>query len=275
MFTKGRKPMATTSGYYDQVGSYYDEDAPQFENRYWANKTLQTIRNAFRKETERFSFSNALEIGFGPGVDLIYFAGKYPERTIAGIDVSQGMLDHATGQIGKQGLQNIDIRKGSVEDLKGLFPGQQFDLIYVYFGALNTVEDLSLAAQLLSEVLAPGGKLVITVINKWYLAGMLLPLLKGRTKIAFQRLKETWGGYSPKRHLDSRCYSPAEIRKAFSGFRILRSRGFSITYPAWYQDHIRRKLRGAANLLWNFDRLLNYTPLKSKGEYMLFVLEAR
>ena len=121
--------------------------------------------------------------------------------------------------------------------------------------------------------LAPGGRLVITVINKWYLAGMLLPLLKGRTKIAFQRLRETWGGYSTSRHLDSKCYSPADIRRSFSDFKVVRQRGYSILFPAWYQDNLRKRMGKLSGLLWKLDGALNKTFFWSKGEYTLFVLE--
>jgi SAM-dependent methyltransferase len=162
-----------------------------------------------------------------------------------------------------------------VENIQELFPGRQFDLIYVYFGALNTVKDLAVAAGHLDRALAPGGKLVITVINKWYLAGMLLPLLKGKTTIAFQRLRQTWGGYSTSRHLDSKCYTPRAIRKAFEGYKAIRRRGYSIVFPAWYQDGLRKKLGSLAKLLWKTDGLLNFTPFWSKGEYTLFVLERK
>lgn len=262
-----------TSSYYDKVGAYYDEDAPQFENRYWANKTLQKIRSSFREETERFSFNNALEIGFGPGVDLLYFGKKYPEKEFFGIDISEGMTSHAKNQIEKEKLSNVKVEKGSVEDIGTLFPGKKFDLIYVYFGALNTVEDLSRAADDLNKHLNPNGKIVLTVINKWYWAGMLLPMLKLKFTTAFRRIRKTWGGYSPKRQLESKCYSPSEVKKAFKGFRLLRRRGYSISYPAWYQDNIREKLGGASNTLWEIDKALNKTPLWSKGEYTLFIFE--
>src|SRR5690606_36598322 len=115
---------------------------------------------------------------------------------------------------------------------------------------------------------------VLTVINKWYLMGMLLPMLKLRCNTAFKRVQKTWGGYSPKRQLESMCYSPTEIRQAFSDFKLIRKRGYSISYPAWYQDSLRKKIGPVSNFLWKFDRFLNRTPLWSKGEYTLFILEA-
>lgn len=262
-----------SSTYYDKVGAYYDEDAPEFEKRYWANETLQQIRANFRLETEVLEFDNALEVGFGPGVDLIYFAKKYPEKNFYGIDISKGMTAYAQEQLLKNKLGNVNLAQASVEDIQSVFPNKKFDLIYVYFGALNTVEDLSLAADSLRKCLSPNGKIVLTVINKWYFAGMLLPLFKLKFSTAFKRLQKTWGGYSPKRQLQSKCYSPSEIKVAFSDFKIIYKKGYSITYPAWYQDSLRKKLGKLSGFLWKFDQFLNKTPLWSKGEYTLFILE--
>lgn len=259
--------------YYDEVGAYYDQDAPQFENRYWENQTLQTIRKSFREETEKYTFSNVLEIGYGPGVDVIYFAKKYPDKKIFGLDISPGMHKHASTQIHSNNITNARVEVGSVEDISVRFPGLKFDLIYVYFGALNTVADLSVAAAYLKTVLSPNGKLVITVINKWYLSGIVLPLLKGRVTTAFRRLQKVWGGYSNTRQLDSKCYTPKDIKHAFSSFNIIRRRGYSIAYPAWYQNNIVQKLGKFSKALWKLDVFLNHTPFWSKGEYALYILE--
>ncbi|RYD56864.1 MAG: class I SAM-dependent methyltransferase [Sphingobacteriales bacterium] len=262
--------------YYKEVGEYYDQDAPQFEHRYWENKTLQTIRQSFREETEAQQFGdNILEVGFGPGVDIIYFAKKYPQKKVSGIDISDGMHQHAQSQVEANKLTNTRLEVGSVEDIKELFPRQKFDLIYVYFGALNTVSDLHLAAELLKDVLSADGKLVITVINKWYLSGIALPLMKGKVSVAFRRLQKVWGGYSNTRQLESKCYTPAEIKKAFSSFQIIKRRGYSIAYPAWYQNNIVKKLGSLANALWKLDVILNCTPFWSKGEYALYILKHR
>lgn len=267
--------QTSSSGYYQRVGAYYDEDAPQFENRYWANSTLQKIRNSFREETECFEFNEVLEVGFGPGVDLLYFAEKYPAKHFFGIDISSGMYDHAQKQLLEKHCGNVRLALGSVEDIATVFPHETFDLIYVYFGALNTVENLDKAAAHLISVLKPNGKIVVTFINKWYLAGMFLPLLKGRFNIAFQRLKTVWGGYSPTRHLNSKCYTPQNIRRSFSQLTEIKKRGYSIFYPAWYQDSLRKKLGKFSDFLWQVDNVANKTILWSKGEYTLFVFSKK
>ena len=259
--------------YYREVEAYYDSDTRDFDKRYWENPVLQNIRQAFREEVKRYPFNNMLEIGYGTGLDLVHFAKTHPLKQLAGIDISQGMHNIASERIKKEKLHNVFAEWGSVEDIERLFPGKQFDMIYVFFGALNTVEDLGRAAEILKSVSAPQGVMVLSFVNKYYLAGMGIELLKGRFSGAFSRLRPEWGGYSPSKFLPSKCYRPGEIRKFFSDFHLIRQMGFSLIYPAWYYQRLYRLLGPANSCLWNADRLLNKTPLWRFGEYSLFVFQ--
>ena len=80
-----------TSDYYQKVNQYYNVDAADFEKRYYQNGILQDIRKAFQNIVERYQFNSAIEIGFGPGIDLEYFSKKYQERSFFGIDISSEM----------------------------------------------------------------------------------------------------------------------------------------------------------------------------------------
>lgn len=259
-------------GYYKTVGEYYDGDAPDFDHRYQQNLVLQKIRQQFREEVYRLPSKKILEVGFGTGLDMVHFAKVLPESQIYGIDISAKMVDLARGKAEAENLE-IRIEQGSVEDISSVFPDEKFDLIYVFFGALNTVEDLNLAARHLKNVLQPGGKMVLTFVNKWYLAGMAIELLKLRPRGAFSRLRKIWGGYSPNRFLPSKCYTPQKILTAFSEFKCRKKRGFSIVHPAWYYHKINRKIHRVSHKLESIDKMLNRTPAWKWGEYTLFVFE--
>ena len=147
-----------------------------------------------------------------------------------------------------------------------------FDLCYVFFGALNTVEDLHRSADRLYDATAPGGYLVLTFVNRWYLADIAVGLVRGRWKRAFSRLGAVWDGYSPDRTIPSRSVSPRDVRRAFGrGGRLSRRRGFSIVYPAWYRSSWLPRLGRTSHWLWELDRWLNRTPAWSTGEYTLYV----
>ena len=259
------------STYYGKIEEYYDGDAEGFEERYWQNPVLQRIRQDFREEVKRFSFTSMLEIGYGTGLDLVHFAVTHPSVSVAGIDISGEMHRIASNKILNKQLDNAIAAKGKVEELEDIFPGRQFDMIYVFFGALNTVEDLEGAARILHQVTKPGGMLVLSFVNRHYLAGMFIELFKLRFRAAFSRLRSNWGGYSPSRNLPSRCYSTGQIRKAFSNFIPVKRKGYSIVSPAWYYHRLNRILNRFGGILWNADMALQKTPLWKFGEYTLFV----
>lgn len=259
--------------YYFEVESYYNSDADDFDLRYWENPVLQKMRQSFRDEVKMHKFSSMLEIGYGTGLDMLHFAVTHPEATVAGIDISEEMRKLASNRINKKKLSNAFAAKGSVEDIESLFPGRKFDMIYVFFGALNTVEDLRKASLALQGVLTPGGTMVLTFVNKYYIAGMALEMMKLRFRNAFARLRKTWGGYSPVKKLPSRCYTPSQIRSAFRELNLVKSRGYCIKHPAWFYHGLNHALRRFSPVLWKLDTWLNRTPLWSLGEYTLFVFQ--
>ena len=269
--------MKTNSpSYYQEVGDYYDKDALEFESRYWKNPVLQQIRLDFRFFVIKEEFSKVLEIGIGSGLDLAHFSKIYQDVDFDGIDVSQEMVNVAQHKITKGQLDNMTVKKGTVEDVESLFPNKKYDLIYVFFGALNTVEHLDEVATKLNDLLTKEGKMVLTFVNKWYLMGILIELLKLNWGTAFSRIKKIWGGYSPSRHLASTCYSPKNIKKIFSDFTIVERKGYSIVHPAWYYHRISEKIGKKGRLvLWKIDEFLNKTIAWKWGEYTLFVFRKK
>lgn len=258
--------------FHETVAGYYDKDADLgFKQRAEANLILDKIRNDFRKITVKYPFKKVLEIGCGPGFDVCWFARNYADAAVTGVDISPKMTDIATQQIRSEGLPNARALVSDERQLTGTFGEHSFDLVYVYFGALNTVSDLSFAAGEIYKLLQPGGHAVLTFVNKWYLREMAVQALKLNFKTAFARLREEWGGYSIDRHLPSRCYSPGQIKAAFHDFILLERKGYSIRFPAWYNAHKVKNKTEKAEALWQKDQQLQNSWWWSKGEYTLFV----
>ena len=262
------------NNFHQTVSEYYDKDAELgFEARAMENPLLEKIRNDFRKLTIKYPFSSVLEIGCGPGFDVEWFASSYPEKSITGIDISAKMVEQAKLRIKASKLNNATAIQLDERAMLQYFGKQKFDLVYVYFGALNTVDNLGFAAEQIYELLKPGGHAVLTFVNKWYLREMLVQSLKLKPNIAFSRLRKVWGGYSPNRFLPSKCYSSGYIKNAFRNFKILERKGYSITFPAWYNFKKYLKLEEKTDKLWNTDQKLQKSFLWSKGEYLLFVFK--
>ncbi|MFA6468582.1 MAG: class I SAM-dependent methyltransferase [Bacteroidota bacterium] len=259
--------------YYREVGQYYDKDAADYDSRYWANPVLQRMRQSFREETKRYTAVTMLEIGCGTGFDLVHFGTTHSERKIYGIDISGEMVQRAQERIQKSGCNNIEVRQGNEGDISSIFPGQKFDLVYVFFGALNTVDDLDRAAQDVAESLNPGGHLVLTFVNRWYLGGMLMELVRFRFSSAFSRLRKVWSGYSPYKFLPSHCYAPGRIMKSFKELQLRKRIGYCIFHPAWYYTGINKRIIRISRFLWKLDAAANKTVLWRFGEYSLFVFQ--
>jgi SAM-dependent methyltransferase len=267
--------QSQNESYYSEVAGYYDEDADLgFESRAGGNRSLERIRNDFRNITIRYPFEKALEIGCGPGFDVHWFASNFPGRKFTAVDISARMTELTRARLAKDNLTNAEVVRSDERSLISQFGPGSFDLVYVYFGALNTVENLDAAAAEIRKLLRPGGIAVLTFVNKWYLRELVVQLARFNFKTAFARLGKVWGGYSVTRHLPSHCYSAGRIRRAFREFALLERKGYSILYPAWYNDHKIRNNPAKADRLWNLDQRLQGSPLWAAGEYMLFVFRA-
>jgi SAM-dependent methyltransferase len=154
-----------------------------------------------------------------------------------------------------------------------VFPGEQFDLIYSFFGPLNTEPDLDRAVGALTQAVAPGGVLVLTFVNRAFVVDAAMHLLRGRLRSAAARFTDRWRGYSPQTPLDASLYFPRQIEARFApAFQVERREGFSIVYPAWYRADRFQPNGSMARALWIADRVLNRTPLWSAGEHLLYVL---
>ena len=253
-----------------ETAAYYDAFAAVAEERYTSNHVLVRVREAFRRAVEPYPAATVLDLGCGPGTDLAWFAARYPGRRYAGIDVSPRMVALARVKLADRAVR---VERGCAEDLPRVFPGEQFDLIYSFFGPLNTEPDLDRAVGALAQAVAPGGVLVLTFVSRTYVADTAVHLLRGRPGRAVARLANRWRGYVPQTPLQAWLYFPRQIEARFApAFQVERREGFSILYPAWYRA-TRFAERGAlVRALWIADRVLNRTPLWSAGEHLLYVL---
>jgi len=253
-----------------ETGAYYDAFAEVAETRYTSNHVLVRVREGFRRAVEPHAAASVLDLGCGPGTDLAWFADRYPGRRYAGIDVSPRMVALARDRLGPRGVR---IERGCAEDIPRVFPGASFDLVYSFFGPLNTEPDLARAVATLAQVVPPGGVLVLTFVNRMYALDAAWDLLHGRPRRALARVTDKWRGYSDKTPLEARLYFAGRIEASFApAFQVERREGFSILYPAWYRAWRFQRDGRAVLPLWVADRILNRTPFWSWGEHLLYVL---
>lgn len=263
-----------TSEYYNEVGEYFDLFAEKHHGKSDNNPILTGMRNSFREYVQHAGPKAILDIGCGPGMDVAYFAEKYPAAEVTGIDVSAKMLESATALCKSKNLGNTNFINTGIEKLQEhIDAGTKYDIIYVFFGALNTVTSLDAAAKIIDERLNNGGTAVLTFVNKYYLSEFFINLLKLRPGKAMARWGSVWRGYSNDVSLGSKTYTPSQIQKAFAAtsLQLQKRRGYSIFYPAWFQQDWLKKFPKACKVLYKMDKGANKMFLWGNGEYTLFV----
>jgi len=261
-------------GYHNVVADHYEAGAEEYEMRSCNNHVLEGLRDAFREVTMEQSPKRMLEIGYGPGVDMMWFADQNGVEQVHGIDLTPTFERIVRDKAATRGDGKVQPLKGAADQAVELLGEAAVDTVYVYFGALNTTEDLDRAAQAIHDVLAPGGKAVLTFVNKWYAFEILWNLVTFRPRKAMARVRKVWTGYSPTKHLASHCPSSREVRKAFGKRLTLRRRqGYCIVHPAWYRHHWGPEGSRRSRAFHTIDRWLRWTPFWNLGEHSLYVYE--
>lgn len=264
----------SNTDYYNKITAYYNMDAIDYESRYWKNPVLQQMRQSFREVVKYFPAKSMLEVGCGTGFDLLHFAKTHPHRKIYGLDVSPKMVKVSNDRLAANQAANVEVKTGAADEIGKIFPHQTFDLIYIFFGALNTCEDFNHTAGIVANYVSDNGVIVITYVNKWYIGGILIDIAKLKFKKAFARLKPEWGGYSPVHYLPSHCYTPKQVKQAFATLHPVFHNGYSIVQPGWFYTTINRKLGSRLHrVLWKIDTMLTRTFLWRFGEYGLLVFK--
>lgn len=217
-----------------------------------------------------------LDVGCGTGLDAAHFAGA-GYRVLA-TDWSPQMIERTRRRAEAEGLQaRLAVRQIGGHQLDRL-TGEQFDGIYSDLGPLNCVPDLGAVARECARLLAPGGKLVLSVIGRlcpWELAYYLLRGQVGRARLRGARRmvpvglngETVWTSY----------YTPREFARAFAPhFATTGYRGLLLFLPPPYlAGAYERHPRLGAALGWLDDRLGALPPLREAGDHFLIVLTKR
>jgi ubiquinone/menaquinone biosynthesis C-methylase UbiE len=122
---------------------------------------LQAIEAAQVTPGER-----VLEVAVGPGraaAELARLVGG--DTTLAGVDLSTGMLELAQKHLRSKGIGNVELRQGDARRLP--YPDAGFDLLYnAYMLDLIALADMPAVLGEFHRVLAPGGRLVLLNMSK-------------------------------------------------------------------------------------------------------------
>ncbi|MEI8195947.1 MAG: class I SAM-dependent methyltransferase [Phycisphaerae bacterium] len=72
--------------------------------------------------------ARVLDLGCGPAVQLVQVAKLNPQAHFIGLDLSEGMLQQASANAAAAGVQNIELRRGDITELKD-FAARSLDCV--------------------------------------------------------------------------------------------------------------------------------------------------
>ena len=134
-----------------------------------------------------------LEIGFGPGVAIELLAGATSGGTVAGVDVSQEMVEQAAARNAAAiGTGKVVLRRGTVERMP--FEDDAFDLAL----AINSMQvwpDVDAGLREIRRVLRPGGRIALAFTPRSGQARAGVTDRLGAAGFADARLVELRGGF--------------------------------------------------------------------------------
>jgi 2-polyprenyl-3-methyl-5-hydroxy-6-metoxy-1,4-benzoquinol methylase len=194
------------------TGSAFDPVAADYDRREAENPVMQMMRSrSLAALAANFPpGSRLLDVGCGTGIEAIWLTER--GRTIVAVDSSPQMLEVLSHQAGAAGLEVPSrlLRAGDLATLVDELGEASFDGAYSSFGALNTEPALQPVVTALAHLVRPGGRLVLSVMNRWCIAEMAALAAAGRARQAMRRTRPS--------------------------LRVAVGSGFAdVTYPSWRQ----------------------------------------
>jgi SAM-dependent methyltransferase len=261
--------LIETQRAFDGVAAAYDQSNTE-------NRTLCDMRARVRQTVESAVPAGAhlLDLGCGPGTDLIHFATA--GYRVTGIDWSPSMVREAQGRIDVAGAASrSDALHLGIHEIDRL-PPSRFDAAYSNFGPLNCVPDLPAAAQLIADRLHKGGAFVASVIGRICPWEVGFYLARGRWSRAAIRFRE---GLVPVPleggRVWTRYYTPRAFERVFAaaGFTRVSLRALGLFAPPPYLHAFAGRHPAVVGALQRLDDRVGAWPgVRACGDHFLIVL---
>jgi SAM-dependent methyltransferase len=274
----------TIEAQYQATGEGFGEAARTYDEDEDGNILLMWMRERAARVMER-AFppgSTLIELGCGTGIEAARLGAKGHRLVLT--DVSAGMLEKAVPKVSRSRdgalLGAHQIPAARIGSLVEQYGRGSFDGAYSSFGPLNCEPDPVPVARGLAELVRPGGRVVLSVINR------LCP-----TEMAWFALRLDPGGATRRVRgpLLARAvpggslsvmtyyYSPADYIRAFGpDFHVLGYKALPLLLPPPYLSHLMRRVPRLFKLLGRLDDLLARLPvLRSMGDHFLMELERK
>lgn len=264
--------LRETAEAFDGVAGTYDRS-----NR--ENALLSAMRERTRAalETSVPTGSRILDLGCGPGTDVVYFARR--GYHVTAIDWSTAMVEEARRQLRACGadadacVQHLGIDQLSAVHERGV---PLFDGVYSSFGALNCATDVRAAAWAMNTLLRPDGVVVASVIGRYCPWEIALYSAKGDWRRAFLRWRRDAVPVPLEgRTVWTRYYSPRSFVASFrrSGFVTTSVRALGLLTPPPYMQAFAGRHPRAIGRLRKIEEVIASWPVaRHCGDHFLVVM---
>jgi SAM-dependent methyltransferase len=261
--------LRDTQRAFDGVAAGYDRSNTE-------NATLSEMRARVRAAIASAVPPGAhlLDLGCGPGTDMLHFAGR--GHRVTAIDWSPAMVNEARWRAGAVAVTDrVDVLHLGIHELDRL-PPSRFDAAYSNFGALNCVPDLAPAARQIADRLRRDGVFIASVIGRICPWEMALYFSRGQWVRAMLRLRD---GLVPVplegEQVWTRYYTPESFERAFldAGFHRVSLRALGLFVPPPYMDAFAGRHPALVDTLQRLDdRVGDWPGMRSCGDHFLIVM---
>jgi SAM-dependent methyltransferase len=268
-----------SSDAFGRAAPLYEQDEAANPIVRWARRRSLAVLDAAFHAGDR-----VLEIGCGTGIEAIHLAQR--GVNVVATDAAEGMIEIVKAKLRPGGPSGI--MAGNVEplvlpahDLGRLverYGPSSFDGAYSSFGPLNCEPSLEPVAVALAQLIKPGGRVVMSLLNRYSLWETAWYLRARQPQLAFRR----WGGAAqatsrgPWQNEKFTCYywTRGHIEATFRPyFRVVRRRALPWLLPPFYLGGLvpraPRLFRGMARIDW---ALAGIWPAYDIGDHLLLDL---
>jgi SAM-dependent methyltransferase len=256
----------------------FDGIAAEYDLREANNPIMQLMRRRSLAMLESTFPHGAtlLDIGCGTGTEALWLAKR--GRTILAVDSSGQMLKVLSERAEAAGLTVASrlLRAGDLSTLVDDRGEEAFDGAYSSFGALNTEPSLEAPVAALSRLVRPGGRIVLSVMNRWCVAEIALLVAGGRAGNALRRARQSVRVPVGSGFADVRYPSWRELRRALNGsFRIVSVEALPLLLVPYAWPALAAHPRTYRTLCRLDEVLASRRPFTWLGDHLFVVAEHR
>jgi SAM-dependent methyltransferase len=273
--SSGSNGYVATAEAFTRYAPHYDAEQHSNPLARWTRlRSLQVLRRNFKPG------DRVLEIGCGTGEEALYLAHRGVE--VLATDAAEGMVEVVSEKLAVLERQGMSLRvtpqvmaAHEIGRLVAEFGRASFTGAYSSFGPLNCEPELRPVVSALAELVRPGGKVVVSMLNRFCAWETLWHFLRLRPRTAFRRwggraeatVRASWGDL----RIPVYYWTPQRVERLFApAFVTTRRLALTWALPPPYLERLVRDKPGLFGALERAElTLAPLWPFSAMGDHFL------